>query len=283
MRLGEIQGRMAQALFRPLDKTWGMDRSPAGTPSAAKEAGLYIRPNRRLSAFERLEIYNRSYWYRLMDAFSEDFPGLRAILGRKRFTALAFAYLTDCPSRSFMLRNLGSRLPRWLSRHSELTKEAPRLALDMARLEWADVVAFDGEERPPIEISEVLAQATEARFGLQPHLTLLDAAYEVDDLRIAVNELGESQFAKARAMARRMARVRACQRCIAVYRRDFSVYYRRLEVPEYRLLRALGRGVPLGAAIESASRQPAELRPESVRAWFAVWARLGWLTAPAAR
>ena len=278
MRLGEIQGRMAQALFRPLDNTWGMDRRSAAALSAAKQAELYLRPNRRLSALERLEIYNRSYWYRLLDAFSEDFPGLCAVLGRKRFTELAFAYLTDCPSRSFTLRNLGARLPRWLPRHPEFIAEAPRLAFDMARLEWADVVAFDGEERSPIGISEVLAEAAEARFGLQPHLTLLDASYEVDDLRIAVNDLGESQSARARSMARRLARTRPSQRCIAVYRHDLSVYYRRLEPPEYRLLHALGRGVPLGAAIESASHRLPGLQAESLREWFAAWARLGWLT-----
>ena len=283
MRLGEIQGRMARALFRPLDKTWGMDRRSAAALSAAKQAELYIRPNRRLSAFERLEIYNRSYWYRLMDAFSEDFPGLCSVLGRERFNALACAYLTDCPSRSFTLRNLGSRLPRWLARHPELIAEAPRLALDMARLEWADVVAFDGEQRPAIQIDEVLAQAAEARFGIQPYLTLLEADYEVDDLRIAVNGLDESQFVKARALARRVARERARQRCISVYRHDLSVYYRRLELPEYRLLRALGRGVRLGAAIEAASHRHAGLRPESLREWFATWARLGWLTAPVTR
>lgn len=280
MRLGEIQGRMARALFRPLDKTWAMDRRLGATPSAAEEAELYIRPNRRLSAFERLEIYNRSYWYRLLDALSEDFPGLCAILGRKRFTELSFAYLTECPSRSFTLRNLGSRLLRWLPQHPEFIAEAPRLALDMARLEWADVVAFDGEERPPAEIGVVLSQATEARFSLQPHLTLLESAYEVDDLRLAVNDLGESQFAKARARARRVARAKPEPRYIAVYRHDLSVYYRRLALPEYHLLRALGRGMPLSAAIAASSRRSPELQTESLREWFKAWARLGWLSAP---
>lgn len=280
MRLGEIQARMGRALFRPLDKTWAMDSRVTSTPTAATEAELYIRPNRRLSAFERLEIYNRSYWYRLLDALAEDFPALCAVLGRKQFTELSVAYLTECPSQSFTLRNLGSRLARWLPKHPELTAESHRLALDMARLEWADVVAFDGEELPPVEIGSVVSQAAEARFGLQPHLTLIEVAFGVDDLRIAVNDLGEGQFAKARARARRVARSKPKPRYIAVYRRDLCVYYRRLELPEYRLLRAIRRGTPLFAAIESALPCSSEVQPESLREWFAAWARLGWLTAP---
>ena len=280
MRLGEIQGRMARALFRPLDKSWGMDPRRAETPSAGEEAALYIRPNRRLSAFERLEIYNRSYWYRLLDAFAEDFPGLRAIVGRERFIQISFDYLNDCPSRSFTLRNLGSKLPRWLARHPELIAGAPRLALDMTHLEWADVVAFDGEERAAARMDEVVSQATEARFGLQPHLTLLETRYEVDDLRVAINGIPESRFAKAQAKARSLAQTRPEPRYVAVYRNDLSVYYRRLELPEYRLLRSLGRGTPLDAAIAAAAPPNTELQPQKLHEWFGTWARLGWLTTP---
>jgi len=281
MRLGEIQRRMAQALFRPLEgDTRAVDPGSNLRQSVAAEAELYIRPNRFLSASERLGIYNRSYWYRLLDALVEDFPGLCAVLGRKRFTELSCAYLTDCPSRSFTLRNLGARLPRWLSQHPEMIAEAPRLALDMARLEWADVIAFDGPERPPVEIEEILSQGTEARFGLQPHLTVLEAAYAVDDLRIAVNDLAESQLVKVRAIARRVLRAKPEPRYIAIYRHALAVYYRQLELPEYRLLRSLGRGTPLNSAIAMSLRRHPELQPESLRVWFTAWARLGWLTTP---
>ena len=30
-------------------------------------ASEFIKPNDRLSSFERLEIYNRQYWFRLLD------------------------------------------------------------------------------------------------------------------------------------------------------------------------------------------------------------------------
>ena len=83
-------------------------------------ASQIIKPNDRLTSFERLEIYNRQYWFRVLSAFAEDFPGLRAVLGGRRFDAMAKAYLIDCPSQSFTLRNLGSRLVNWLQKHPTL-------------------------------------------------------------------------------------------------------------------------------------------------------------------
>ena len=73
-------------------------------------AAEFIKPNDRLNSFERLEIYNRQYWFRVLAALEEDFRGLRAIIGPRRFEALSKAYLIDCPSESFTLRNLGSRV-----------------------------------------------------------------------------------------------------------------------------------------------------------------------------
>jgi hypothetical protein len=87
-------------------------------------ANEIIKPNDRLTSFERLEIYNRQYWFRILSALSEDFPGLRAVVGDRRFESWPSAYLLDCPSQSFTLRNLGSRLETWLRAHPEHTSRS---------------------------------------------------------------------------------------------------------------------------------------------------------------
>ena len=79
-----------------------------------------VKPNSRLSSFERLEIYHRSYWSRVLDAFGEDFPGVRALLGTKGFDRLRRRYLADCPSESFTMRNLGKHLAAWMERNATL-------------------------------------------------------------------------------------------------------------------------------------------------------------------
>ena len=81
----DLQRSMASAIFRPLTPAWRMQsRLPDGNNMRAA-ASEFIKPNDRLSSFERLEIYNRQYWFRLLDCLYEDYPGLLAVLGEKRF------------------------------------------------------------------------------------------------------------------------------------------------------------------------------------------------------
>ena len=85
MKLLELQRTMARAVMQPLTFTERMQRTaPDGQPMRAY-AARFIKPNDRLTSFERLEIYNRQYWFRLLSSMVEDFPGLRAVLGAARF------------------------------------------------------------------------------------------------------------------------------------------------------------------------------------------------------
>ena len=92
---------MASAIFRPLT---AHDRMQPRWTDGSKTSALadeFIKPNDRLSAFERLEIYNRVYWFRILDCIYDDYPGLRAILGERKFMRLVTAYLARYPSSSF--------------------------------------------------------------------------------------------------------------------------------------------------------------------------------------
>src|ERR1700723_4346535 len=146
----ELQRRMEEDVRRPLTADFEMQRMAEDGQSTEEIAASYIAPNARLSSFERLEIYNRQYWFRLISAVSEDFPTLNALLGPKRFDALILAYLAENPSMSWTLRDLGSTLPAFLDAHPEFTGRRHRLAVDVARLEWAYVEAFDGKHLDPV-------------------------------------------------------------------------------------------------------------------------------------
>ena len=102
---------------------------------------------------------------------------------------MAKAYLIDCPSQSFTLRNLGSRLVNWLQKHPTWAGSRQNLAVDMARLEWADIEAFDGLREPPLK-PEDLAGVNPARLRLrlQPYVSLLALRYPVDDLLLEVRK-----------------------------------------------------------------------------------------------
>src|ERR1700726_3396757 len=175
MNLLSLQRRMAHAVMTPLTPSEGMRRvSPSGRPMR-EVAAEFIKPNDRLTSFERLEIYNRQYWFRVLSSMVEDFPGLRAVLGDRRFEAMSKAYLVDCPSRSFTLRNLGARLEGWLRQHPKWAGPKQELAVDIARVEWADIEAFDGKSEPPLRPEDLRADAgVQLKLKLQPYVRLLD-------------------------------------------------------------------------------------------------------------
>jgi hypothetical protein len=265
----EFQRRVAGAVMSPIDA------------SIAAEADELVKPNHRLTSTERLNIYHRQYWYRILDSFSEDFPGLSAVLGIRAFERLSHAYLADCPSQSFTLRNLGSQLENWLVSHSDFAGKNLALALDMIRLEWAHIEAFDNAERKALGPEDLLELGPELVIALQPHIRLLELQYPVDELRIKVSGHSEEHGVASNAvsqparrhMVRRYAKLKPRHMFLAVHRVEFTVYYRRLEPGEFGLLQAIGQGAPLGEALNA---EPA-FEPQQVQTWFANWAQLGWL------
>jgi len=180
---------MAGALFRPLTPKWGMQKRWTDGSRMEELAAAFIKPNDRLSSFERLEIYNRQYWFRVLDCLYDDYPGLRAIVGERKFMKLITAYLARYPSDSYTLRDLGNRLEQFLGEEPHWAAPREKLAIDMARFEWAQVVAFDGPAKPPVTPDDILdTPPSKLRLDLQPYLSLLDLEYAVDDFLIAVKK-----------------------------------------------------------------------------------------------
>ena len=287
MKLRALQRRMARAVMAPLTRKDRMRRLAVDGRTMTQVAAQIIKPNDRLTSFERLEIYNRQYWFRVLDGFSEDFPGLRAVLGDRRFEALARAYLTACPSRSFTMRNLGSRLEPWLRKHPEHALGRLELALDMVRLEWAEIEAFDGAAESSLRPEDLAgADPSELRLRLQPYIHLLDLRYPVDDLLLAIKHDAGTDVAsnsfnerQRRKKVSAVARLKPAAVYLAVHRVDFFVYFRRLEREEFAILRALQKGRTLDRSIEIGFRSspiPVSERAEHAAAWFQNWSSLGW-------
>jgi hypothetical protein len=292
MKLLKLQRTMARAVMQPLTASEHMQRRAPDGRSMRECAARFIKPNDRLTSFERLEIYNRQYWFRVLSSMTEDFPGLRSVLGERRFDAMCKDYLVDCPSRSFTLRNLGSQLDSWLGKHPQWAGNKQALALDIVRLEWADIEAFDGKEEPALA-PEDLAGATgpNLRLKLQPYVQLLRFRYPVDDLLLAVRKDDEEtdfasnafQGKRKRKRVQAVAKLKPRTIFLVVHRVGFSVYFRRIEAEEFAILTALRDGKTLGEAIEAAFRKSPiaeQQRAALVRQWFQNWATLGWFCKP---
>jgi hypothetical protein len=295
MNLEELQREMAAAVMQPLTADESMQESDTigrWQGRAMEEvAAEFIRPNDRLTSFERLEIYNRQYWFRLQNAFAEDFPALHSVVGSSRFEMLANAYLTAHPSRSFTLRNLGSHLHAWLSDNPVYAGRRVALALDVIAVEWACIEAFDNAELAPLGPEEAAAIGADSRLRLQPHLQLLALDYPADELVLGMhrNQKRESTEAGARQSdtgdeeAVEPLRLSKRPTWLAIHRSDYSLYYRRLSRGEFLTLNALRRGLTLSQAIDAGferSRVSISSRARLLQQWFANWAELGWICAP---
>lgn len=286
MRLKETQRIFAEALLDPPANVKSPALRPPGRVPAVRAATALVRPGASLRAAERIEIYRRSYWCRLLDSLAEDFPGLAAVVGQQGFLKLARAYLWECPSRSWTLRDLGSRLEAWLARHREFAGARPDLAIEMARLEWAHIHAFDGPEAPPLEPEQLGRATADLRLRLQPYVSLLALRYPVDEIRVQAVEAcaGDGAAGAGRRLRGRIRMLRPAAEPIylAVHRFELDVYYRRLDQAAYLLLTALRRGHTLGSALdmilENRSWRGADAA-KTLQSWFAAWSRLGWLLA----
>jgi hypothetical protein len=290
MSLAELQREMAAAVMQPL--TAGSDMRTVATDGRdmSSVAASFIAPNSKLSSFERLEIYNRQYWFRVLGALAEDFHALRAVVGARAFEALSIAYLTAHPSRSFTLRNLGSKLTDWLTANPQFTGRRHRLALDVTRIEWVFIEAFDNAERTPLTIEEIATLDAGSRLALQPHLILIVLNYPADDLVLGLHKRDKRQTSEAGVKHEdtdndpvKLPKLRPRPTWVAAHRVDNSVYYLRLKREEFLTLAAIRQGISLADAIQSGfvgSSIPEPKRAELVQRWFGAWAELGWICAP---
>jgi hypothetical protein len=255
----------------------------------ADVASEFIAPNDRLTAFERLEIYNRQYWFRMQGAINEDFQALRAVLVVSRFDVLRDAYIHANPSRSFTMRNLGSKLPAWLAANPQYAGRRIDLAIDVSRVEWACIEAFDNAEFAPMTLEDAAQLSGESKLALQPHVQLLALNYPSDDLVLEMHQQQRRESTEAGTRPEVEVEVSAPIRLrrkatwLAIHRVDYSLYYKRLTQPEYQTLCALRNGGTLAAALEAGfthSKLTATSQLKQVQQWFANWAQLGWFTKP---
>ena len=290
MGLEEIQRAMAAAVMTPLTADEQMRANAPNGRAMTDVAREFIAPNSRLSPFERLEIYNRQYWFRVLSALAEDFPAVQAVVGARKFEELSVAYLAEHPSRSFTLRNLGSRLVDWLEAHPQYAGRRHALAVDVAKIEWAFVESFDNPEFEPLTLEQIATLDADSRLALQPHVRPMALNYAADEVTLALHNREKRQTSEAGVKHEdgadapvELPSLRRRAVWVAAHRVDFCVYYRRLDREEYRTLVAVRAGLSLGAALEAGFRESRILegrRAGRVRSWFTTWAELGWICAP---
>ncbi|MBI5505172.1 MAG: putative DNA-binding domain-containing protein [Deltaproteobacteria bacterium] len=266
-----LQRRFMTVLREPIfDESRARSELPRrrGSVSArfVETAGDLLTPSVALRPVERLELYHRQYWYRLLDSIAEDFPALRWVLGDDAFWGLIEAYLEAKAPASFTLRHLGAALADFVAARPELVAH-PAHTHDLARLEYALCAAFEAADREPLRPEEL----TSGEVALQPHLRLLALTTPADTLwRRAGGRRARGRLGPPAAKPVRF---------VAVFRRCLDLHVERIPRAAFAILSALDDTRSLDLAMHRVASAPGLLRradAELVGRWFACWSARGW-------
>lgn len=193
-----------------------------------------------ISAETGLGIYRHAYRARLIECLADDFPALRAMLGTVAFDLLADAVITAHPPRDSTLNRYGRQLINHLRAHHEATSVG-RVALDLARLEWALVEAIHAPLAP--------ALASDALAGLPPSAWARLRLVAVPSLRVITSRWPIDLLYRQHLRGETPVAHDPDAECILVLRQPDGLHRLALVPERGRLVAALARGLALGEAL----------------------------------
>jgi hypothetical protein len=254
-------------------------RGLAKSEAMQKAAAIHFAGNERLSPAEQVNIYRQQFWLRHTSALVEDFPGLTRLLGQKSWEPIAESYLSLKSNDTLALKDLGRNMAQHLRSLPERTIAhlgIDRLLLvEMAELEWAYLRAFDLCEHPPLSLEKLAKIPADdwgkARFLLSPTLSLFRFQYPVADLRRSFKAASESLSVRGDAKE---------PHNLVVYRRERTLWDKRVSNAAFLLLEQFHKGTPLVPACEAivaADPSAEQVLDEQLTEWFTLWGRLGWI------
>lgn len=236
-----------------------------------------ITASRLMTSEDRLGIYQRAYLARLLEVLREEYSVLCRALGEELFDRFAVEYLQQYPSESYTLARLGDRFVAFLqetapvsaSDSSEAGADWSRFFIDIARLEQVVNQVFDGpgtEDSLGLTTDDLARLSAEqwsaATLQIACSLRLVETRFPVNDYFSAILRREQPQIPEPATA------------WVAVSRRDFRIERRELSLPQYRLLKSLQDGLPVGEAVFQAavdSGIPAAEFADRLQKWFAEW------------
>ena len=259
--LDEIQREFFAALQMPLRgssrrSTHLPPNEDGHSPEFLAKAEDLMQAGENLSSAERLELYHRQYWFRVLESVAEDFPHLRRMAGEEKFWEMLEAYLQSFPSGSFTLRHLGRSMARFVAGWQGLDHTRRRWLAALAELEYAAMEVFEAAEREPLPPDRLAIEELE----LQPHVRLIGMPVPAH-LCMTWNAFIPGEETPAH---------------VAVWRGPKGAHQVELDPVEFVLLERLRNG----GRLEDLFAEPVEPEPtpEEVQRWFGAWQSRGWIT-----
>lgn len=266
--LKSIQKEFFQALRIPLPAGITRLTTPAlsGSTLPRHHEGKLIlkrmKDGPRVNRVERLEIYHRQYWFRILDSLREDFVMTEFILGKRRYQKITSEYLKNHPSRHWTLRALGREFPDYLRKCKGLSLSQKTASADMAALEWAMMEVFE-VAGANVRLEMSTKDAARTLLMLSPCLRFVQSDYDLDRIR-------KAHHAQRKMTTSLLRSGKPSVYCI--FRVGNDVHVQRLDTQEWSCLKKFSKG----STIENALEDTQASAPE-VSQWFAKWSTYHWL------
>ncbi len=245
--LVRIQKWFGSIIGRPLSPEGGIQPSTPRLAPIELESAEFIRPSKTLKSHQRIEIYNKQYWWRLVAIMQETFALTVALFGYETFNfEMAVPFLDRHPPHSWSLNHLGVGFADSLQGKAKAA----------ATLDWAYHTGFTAVHYPSIrETGGDPTEWIEKPLGLQPHLSLLTISHPYLPVRRQILN-GEKVEVEEETTH------------YAVYRNQANAMsYKELEEGEVAILRAIGEGKTLAQAADLLD----ESQAESLACWVQDW------------
>ncbi len=228
-------------------------------PRGAVVGGEIVRDAANARSFQRLDVYNGGYLARLIEVLESDHDALKYALGEDAWFVVARDYVYAHPSHHPNLNRFGAHLRDFLA-----DRDLPHrdFYVDLARLHWAMVEAFDAPEFEPLDVQPLATLTQEQWAGVvftpNPSVRLLRFDYPVNG------------FLQAFYDGKDPERPEAAESFVVAYRKDGRVWRVKLPEPIYHILSALVAGRPFAEALEAGGEHD-----EDVGGWFQEWSADG--------
>ena len=195
---------------------------------------------------QRFGVYRNNVTVSLIDALADTFPVVQQLVGDAFFRAMAGEFVRQSPPTSPVLAWYGDAFAGFIAAFPPAAG-LPYLA-DVARLEYARVLAFHAADADPVPVAEIAACLNDPevlpalRLHLHPSLQVIDSPFAIASLWGAHQGLGD------------LATIDPSQpECALVLRHGLSVEVMSVSASAGRFIAALQAGAALGDAVQQAS------------------------------
>lgn len=277
LELKKLQEWFATIITRPISsENEIMSVSPSGKP-ITEEAKKFIVPSKSLKPFERIQIYNQQYWWRLLGILHDNFPLTVRLFGYYEFNQqIGFPYLTCFPPSHWSLSLLGNNLYTWVKNYYfEKDKE---LILNAVLVDFAYTTCFFAAEKKTVNFTTYTEdEICFLKLQTQPNVHLFDFPYDFFSFRFDLlkedpNYWLDHDFPKLKKGKFFFILYRNNQNYATVDRISFA---------EFKILKLFQEGVSIDTVCEWIESQNKKIKKEAeteMQKWFQKWGILKILT-----